>query len=243
MTATTLVLTLALFAFATANMVPESNHFSIDSIDISDITVDHMAKDIPKPKEAAKFAAISVETGFARTTSVGLTVQKGTSGVLRFRIRVLAVVSERLARQDAVFTKTLTKAELRAYNRRKAAYNNGLDIPFLHDVGINADKGADEQEIRRAAARIANYEEKASAARFLLSEAVTQRIDISGSLKAHGVSYIPTTVFAFIKLAKVKTFDGTFLNVVSAHPGDVEAASDNGQVVPSDGKSLNLVKF
>lgn len=249
MALSTIFVTLAmLIAVSVAAMheihIPKSNHYTIDSIDISDITVGRTGKkDIPKPAEVAKFAAISVETGFARTTSVGVTVQKGTSGVLRFKIRVIAVISERLAKADAVYTRTLTDVELAALNRRKAEYNNGLDIPFLHDVGINADKGASQHEIERVAADIRNYEEKAAAARFILSETVNQHIEISGTLHAHGVSYIPTTVFAFIKLAKIKTYDGTFLNVLSAHPGDLRAADDKGEAVPTGDEKLKFVKL
>ena len=220
-----------------------------DDIEIEDEgivveTVDDMTMDATDraPKEKAIFAVKKVEAGFARTTNVGLTVQKGTSGIIKFRIRLKAVTAEQLAVKANLFAKLLTKAQIKQLSKIQDGYDGGLDVPWLKYLGIDLTKKTSRKDLIAARAKILAYDKLSLHAKLLLKDVVAQTIEVKGVLKAKGVSFIPTTVFSFIRIAKVYFADNSKLLVLSDHPGDVAAASGDGaRVVPSEVKSLDIL--
>ena len=195
------------------------------------------------PREKATFAVKKVETGFARTTNVGLTVQKGTAGIIKFRIRVKAVTAKQLAVKAKLFAKSLTKAQKKQLSKIQNGYGGGLDIPWLKFLGVDLSKNkTSRKDLIKARANIHAYDKLALKARLLLKDVVAQKIEVKGVLKAKGVSFIPTTVFSFIRIAQVHFADNSKLLVLSDHPGDVATASVDGRkVVPSEVESLKIL--
>lgn len=194
-------------------------------------------------QEEVVFAINSSSSGFARTTNTGITLQRGTSGVLRYRIRVKAVESERLSNSDSSFVSTLTTSEREEYELEKRSYRGGLNIPFLRYCGINLDARVDRTDMERSSQSQRNYNQKATAAKEIIETTTAQNIEISGTLRATGVSFIPTTVFSFIKIARVQLQDGSSTTVVSTDANDLVAAENNGEPVPSDNGTISILPF
>lgn len=194
-------------------------------------------------QEDIVFAVNSSSSGFARTTNAGITVQRGTSGVLRYRIRVKAVESERLANSDSSFVSTLSTSERESYELEKRSYRGGLNVPFLRFIGINLGASVERTDMERSAASQRNYNQKATAAQKILETTTAQSIEISGTLRASGTSFIPTTVFAFIKIARVQTQDGSSTTVVTTDGNELLAADNNGRPVDSSDGTIEILPF
>lgn len=97
--------------------------------------------------------------------------------------------------------------------------------------------------MRSTRSRTSNYQGKSTAVRQTLLDLVTTQVQISGVLRATGVSIMPTTVFAFIRIARVQIDEKTELTVVSTDPSDVMAANACGQSVPSSEQQIEILSF
>lgn len=198
-----------------------------------------------KPKALPNIEELPIESsscGFARITRIGVTVQKGGKARLKYDVRIRAIEATVIAENDGEFVALLTTTELIEYKKLKGAYKGGLNVPFLQFLGIDLGSEMSTTVILDKASDVPGFEEKAKVARRLLVETVERDIRIKGKLKAKGVSCVTTSVFAFIKLARVNLGDGDGeRTVLTTTNEDVEAATMNGDVVlPSKGK-LDLI--
>lgn len=194
-------------------------------------------------REGVVYAVNQTSSGYGRVTNTGLTVQRGTSGVLKYRIRVKAIEAERLANSDSSFVSTLSQSERESYELEKRSFRGGLNVPFLKFIGINLGASSTSVDMERAFDSQTNYNEKASAAQSIVNTVQTQNLEISGTLRATGTSFIPTTVFAFIKIAKVQLVDGSSKTVVTTDGGELVAATNGGEVVPSEEGEITILEF
>lgn len=223
------------------NVIPEDevtiDDGNIDVIEDGDIETVGRA-----PKETAVFAVEKVEVGYAKTTRVGLTVQKGTSGVIHFKIRLHAVTVERLNSLTKEFQKTLTKTQKKSLKKeKKKCSKHFFCVAWLKSLGIDLDKGVEKVELEKVAEKQTDYIRRSVVAKKMLKDVVKQHIEVSGTLRATGVSFIPTTVFSFIRLARVYFEDGSKLLVLSQHPGGLAAADEHGNTVPTSDETINIV--
>lgn len=115
-------------------------------------------------QEDVIFVVKSFSSGFARTTNAGITVQRGTSGVLRYHIRVKAVESERPSNADSSFVSTLETSEREGYGLEMRSYRGGLNVRFLKFIGINLGASVDCKDMECSAQSDRNYNQKANAA-------------------------------------------------------------------------------
>lgn len=193
--------------------------------------------------EDVEFAVNSTESGYAQVTSVGLTVTAGTSATLDFRIRVRAIDAQTLENSDSLFMGTLSESEREEYEQTKTSYNGGLGLSLGGFLGINLGGKTEKIDMERAAERDGDYNLKSAAAREMFESVVETDLEINGTLTATGTSQIPSTVFAFIKLAKVELLDGSTKTVVTSTGDELVAATETGQVVPSEGGQIEILEI
>ncbi|CAN8071507.1 unnamed protein product [Agarophyton chilense] len=197
---------------------------------------------VRQQQEEVVFAVNSSSTGFARTTSAGLTVQRGTSGVLTFNFMIDAVEAETLATLDQEFSSSLTVSESEEYSRTRESYRSGFGIPFLRWLGINLNnRQVTRDDMQRSFELRENYNTQSSIVQQTITNVQVQKLRISGKLTAFGTSFVPTTVFAFIRIARIQTQDGMTLTVVSQSGDNLVAADAGGNTVPSSGGSIDIV--
>ena len=214
--------------------------------DVEDIDVVKNAPLVVEDRQVQadiNYAVKDASCGFARITRVGLTVQSGSSGTLHYRIRVRAIEASILASSDKSFVPLLSKKERRAYYKKRRSYRGGLQVPFLQSIGIDLASNTTMTDIERSFDSQQNYNAKAAAAQRILETVVEQDIEISGTLHATGTSCESTTVFAFIKLARVMLQNGTSRTIVTTDPDELAAATADGSTVPSDSGTINIVPF
>lgn len=261
--ATVVVVAMTLFLSAMASVLTPV-HRALPLIDSSrNIKINDLPASNPKPHgrktkivdntlvitnrqgEDVEFAVNSTESGFARVTSVGLTVQRGTSATLDFNIRARAVDAARLERVDSSFVGTLSESEREEFEQTKTTYNGGLDVSFAGFLGINLGGKTERIDMEREAESQGDYNLKSAAAREIFESTVETDIEVSGTLTATGVSFIPTTVFAFIKVAKVQLQDGRTLTVVTSDGNELVTADEGGDTdaVDSDEGDIDIVEL
>ncbi|CAN8064252.1 unnamed protein product [Agarophyton chilense] len=183
----------------------------------------------------------TTQVSFEQLVSTGLVVSKGSSGVLNFNITLKAVQASTLANTDQAFVQCLTNAERSRYQEMKESYNGNLMVPMMQWLGVNLNGETTLRDMRRARHRQELYGEKSKVVNQVLLEQVTSMVQISGTLMAEGVSIMPTTVFAFIRIARVVLEDGTSMTVLSSNPNDLRAANSCGQMVQSSTVGLDII--
>lgn len=191
-------------------------------------------------QESAEFAINSSRTSHGLLTAVGIDVNRGASAKLIFDITVNGVSAQRLDRSDSSFVAALSESERESYSRSKTSYGGGLKIPLFSFIGINLDARTTRETMERSRDSQANYDIKTEAAREILEDVINSMVRIQGELTATGVSFIPTTARAFVKIARVTLNDGSRLNVVSGNPDDFVAADEDGDVLPDSDKKINV---
>lgn len=191
-------------------------------------------------QEESEFALESSESGFGRVTRVGISVTRGASALLNFDITVTAVDAETIDRNDASFVETLSSSERVEYASLKEDFRGGLNIPLLSWIGANLETRVTREDLVSAAELQTNYDAKSQAVSELLESAADTRIRINGTLRAEGISFRPTTAFAFIQLARVEFEDGSSQLVVSNDPQDVVAADRQGNEVDSSEQEVDV---
>lgn len=192
-------------------------------------------------EEQINFAVNETRSGFAQVTSVGVTVQRGTTALLRYRIKAKAIQSEKLSDLDRSFESTLSQSERETYRLRKSSYGGGLNVPFLSFVGINLGGRTEKVDMERSFDSQRDYNQKSKVVQEILESTVEQDIEISGKLTAVGTSLIPTTVVAFIKIGRITMQDGTTRTVISNDPGELRAGTPDGRTVPSEGGTIEIL--
>ena len=215
---------------------PSSGHINV----VSEVPIVLSARQL---REEVTYAVNETSSGFARVSSVGLTVQRGTRGTLRYRIRVKAIEASRLANSDSSFESTLSQSERETYRERKSSYRGGLGVPFLRFIGIRLGASTSSVDMNRSFDSQTNYNQKASAASQIINNIQEENLEISGMLEAEGTSFIPTTVQAFIKIARIQLTDGSTKTVVTTDPGELVAATPTGSTVPSDSGTIEILPF
>ncbi|CAN8071954.1 unnamed protein product [Agarophyton chilense] len=236
------VFSMALYTLALSTAVLPRPDAVIDLpvVDIQESTL--VIPLVRQQQEEAVFAVNSSNTGFARTSQAGLTVQRGTSGTLTFAFTVNAIEAETLATLDQEFSSSLSVSEMEEYSRLRSEYQSGFGIPFLRWLGINLNnRRVTRDEMERSFELRENYNTQSSIAQQVLSNVQQQQLQISGELTAFGTSFIPTTVFAFIRIARLQTQDGMTLTVVSQSGDNLVAADAGGNTVPSSGGDIDIV--
>lgn len=226
------------------NVYPEEN--PADLIDLSTI---HQTESVSSNNEDAEFAVEKYQTGFARVVRVGVTVQKGTRGNLNFRIRARGVDSETISNSDASFSEvaknTLTQEQFNTYQELKKSFSGSLNIPLLEFLGYNFNKNlATSQQDAQAkfnSLGSSEYNALSSEASKVLDSFTDTKVTISGSLQAVGVSFIPTTAFAFLKFSRVEFGENQSTNVFSSTTNDLVSATNGGRTVPSDNKDIQIL--
>ena len=187
-----------------------------------------------------KYAVQSSTSGYGSLGSAGLTVQKGTSGVLRFKIKMKGVSSDSIANDDSSFVSTLSTEHKRKYSHQKQKYGGGLNIPMLSWIGINLAGNVEKENMQDAESGNRNYANQTKAVKTMLQTHTNTEIEVSGELTASGQSFIPVTVTAFVKIAQVKMDDGSTMNVVSSDKKDAVAATGDGKTVPTDNQHISI---
>lgn len=187
-----------------------------------------------------QYSISKTQVSFEQLVQTGLVVTKGSSGVLNFDISLKAVQASTLASFDQDYQQCLSGAERREYRALKDAYKNQLDIPMFEHFGVHLNSTTLPSEGRRRR-RQRRYQCKARAISEVFREQITTMIRISGTLRAEGVSIMPTTVYAFIRIARIETEDGSSMNVISSNPDDLAAANACGDEVPSSGLTLDII--
>lgn len=208
--------------------------------DMTDFISDHQDLSAADQIEDLIFAVNKSSTGTVQATEVGVSLTRGFSSEMKFRFNVKAVSAQSLAESDSEFVKTLNAEERDFYERTKTSYGGGLRIPFLRVIGFRLGGSVSRERIDRLSTRISNYTEKAKAAEKILQD--TQAVDlvVSGKINGFGLSFIPTTGFAFVRFARVTLTSGESFTVISSDPGDVVAATGNGRVLPSTGGEITV---
>lgn len=208
--------------------------------DFSDFVSDRQGPSAVDQIEDLIFAVNRSSTGTVQATEVGVTLTRGFSSEINFEFNVNAVSAQTLANSDSEFISTLSSEEREFYERTKSGYGGGLRIPFLRVIGFNLGGSVSRERIESLSTRISNYTEKAQAAEQILQD--TQAVDlvVNGRINGFGLSFIPTTGFAFVRFARVTFSSGESYTVISTDPRDVVAATGNGQVLPSDGEEITV---
>eukprot|EP00178_Gracilaria_changii_P004083 TRINITY_DN1628_c0_g1_i1.p1 TRINITY_DN1628_c0_g1~~TRINITY_DN1628_c0_g1_i1.p1 ORF type:complete len:302 (-),score=52.47 TRINITY_DN1628_c0_g1_i1:133-1038(-) len=233
------IFTLSFLTLVSASAIVHPNSV-IPIVDIQESTL--VIPLVRQQEEEVVFAVNSSSTGFARTTEAGLTVQRGTSGVLNFAFTINAIEAETLATMDEEFSSSLSVSEREEYNRLRSDYRGGFGIPFLRFLGINLNnRRVTREEMERSFELREDYNTQSSIAQQIISNVQTQQLQVSGQLTAFGTSFVPTTVFAFIRIARIQTQDGMTLTVVSQSGDNLVAADAGGNTVPSSGGDIDIV--
>jgi len=191
--------------------------------------------------EKTVYAVEQSESGYASLGSAGITVQKGTSGTLHFEITMQGIDARTIASDDSKFQSTLTESEKYKYDEVKQNYNGGLNVPFLSWIGINLGASVSKDDINSAASKNTDYNQQAQAVKDTLNTLMQTKLTVRGKLSATGISMIPVTATAFVKIAQVKMADGSTMNVVSSSGKDVTAADGDGVPLPTDDVTINVL--
>ncbi|KAI0557085.1 hypothetical protein FGB62_243g010 [Gracilaria domingensis] len=188
-----------------------------------------------------RYPVSSAQVSFEQLVSTGLVVSKGSSGVLNFNITLNAVQSSLLASSDRDFMQLLSPSERSGYEDMKTSYNGNLEVPMMEWLGVSLNGETSRRDMRRSRRRQPRYDEKSEVVNRILSEQITSMIQISGTLMAEGVGIVPTTVFAFIRIARVTLEDGSTMTVLSSNPNDLIAANSCGHEAPSSMLTLDII--
>lgn len=200
--------------------------------------------------EGAEFALDRFQTGFAKTVETGITVGKGTGGTLKFRIRARGVDAETLSNSDLKFknaiSNTGTTAVVNKYNTARRRFKGGLNVPFLDVLGFNLNTGFDLKQTEATTREVidevgvSTYNNVSRIAEDVLSSYTETNLIVKGSLDAVGDSFIPRTVFSFLKFSRVEFGTNESTNVFSTDSNDLIAATSGGRVVPSANAAVEI---
>lgn len=183
----------------------------------------------------------SSQFGIIRSSGVGITVSRGTTGNIRFTLTVRGITSSALARRDRTFVGALkSMRELRAYKSNRKMYDGSLGVPFLKWIGADLNKNVTAENLIRASEEQEDYDSKASTAREILQKVRIKTYQISGTKTVRGESFIPMTFFVYIKAAIIRKWDGRQLLVISSNRNDVIIATHDGVVFDSGAEQYNV---
>ena len=98
-----------------------------------------------------------------------------------------------------------------------------------------------KDDINSAASKNTDYNQQAQAVKDTLNTLMQTKLTVRGKLSATGISMIPVTATAFVKIAQVKMADGSTMNVVSSSGNDVTAADGDGVPLPTDDVTINVL--
>lgn len=199
--------------------------------------------------ETSDYFASSYRTGYARVTSTGITVQRGTSGYLNFRIKAVGIDSKTYFKRDESFsqyiTKHLSEKYVNEYAALKKKYNGNLDLPIFEFLGFHLNKkfSAEAEKAKSRADLLTekHYKELSSIAKTTLSDYTKTKTVIRGKLRAKGISLRPTSVQAYIKHSRVKLSETETTNIYTTLGKDLVAATSSGQPVPSDQQFIEIL--
>lgn len=226
------------------DILPEEN-----PEDIIDLTAVHqdIAASQSSTTEDAQFSVEKYQTGFARLVKVGVKVQKGTRGKLRFRIRARGVDSETIASSDSSYSEYISNSfseqAFSSYEALKKNFRGSLNIPFLDFLGFNLNKKFTTKEALSTYDSYGetNYNSLSSEATKILDTFTKTKVTISGSVEAVGVSFIPTSAFAFLKFARVEFGEAQSTNVFSSSTEDLVTATSSGKPIPSENGDIEIL--
>eukprot|EP00178_Gracilaria_changii_P004411 TRINITY_DN17066_c0_g1_i1.p1 TRINITY_DN17066_c0_g1~~TRINITY_DN17066_c0_g1_i1.p1 ORF type:complete len:278 (+),score=36.44 TRINITY_DN17066_c0_g1_i1:201-1034(+) len=219
---------------AQAFVIPAENTFD-------KLSLPHAHERMIRNQGRGRYPVSSTQVSFEQIVSTGLVVSKGTSGVLNFNITLNAVQASVLANSDQAFMQSLSPEEQSRYLDMKKNYNGNLEVPMMEWLGVHLNGETTRRDMRRARRRQQRYYEKSAIVNELLLEQITTMVQISGTLMAEGVSIMPTTVFAFIRIARVTLDDGSTMTVLSTNPNDLTAANSCGHEAPSSMLTLDII--
>lgn len=175
--------------------------------------------------------------GIIRTNSAGITVSRGTSGTIRFGVTVKAITGIKLSDFDQEFVQELSAYQKSVYVAQKTEYAGGLRVPFLAFLGADLTTRVTETDFVSARARIDNYEALSSVARGTLRSTNLKTYHIRGRRFLTGKSFVPETVYAFIKASRV-CVGGLEMLVISSRAEDVVIANGRGVVFTTGADQL-----
>lgn len=194
--------------------------------------------------EDANYVVTDCQTGYATTSSVSLKVQAGTSAKLTFKMTLKAITTSDIADLDSSLVENMSEDEKTTYSAVKQQYDGGFNVPLLSWFGINMNASYSKEDVDTARQANKHYDRQAKEVSQVLSQKTDQLITVEGELTAHGVSFIPTEVSAFLKVAQLKLSNGSTLQVISTtSPEGLQAADSNGAAVPTSGQKLKQVKL
>lgn len=225
------------------DVLPEENPEDIVDLDALDI-VDRSVQ-----SETSEYFASSYRTGYARVTSTGITVQRGTSGYLHFRIRAVGIDSKTYFQRDESFSqyikKHLSERWVNEYAELKKKYNGNLNLPILYFLGFDLNKKFSLQT-SKAKSRFdllteKHYKELTRIAKTTLSDYTKTKTVIKGQLRAKGISLRPTSVQAYIKHSRIKLTESETTNVYTTLGKDLVAATSSGSPVTTEDQIIEIL--
>lgn len=197
--------------------------------------------------EDAQFSVEKYQTGFTRVVSTGIVVTKGASGILNFKIKARGVDAETISKADKSFQEVLENTSnsklIQEYKNLKKAFKGSLNIPIYEFLGFNFLKNFNLQDAKETAESFdtTTYNALSSEALKILESFVETDVEISGTLTAYGVSFIPTVAEAFLRFSRVEFGENQSTNVFSTSTDDLLAANTRGNVIPSDNKDIVIL--
>lgn len=192
-------------------------------------------------RSCTKLPFFSSESGFIRASTFGVTVTRGATATITFSVTIRGVPARTLANDDSHYLRALPTSLRKIYAGRKKAYRGGLEVPFLTDLGADLRKRqVSGKEVRRRSRALKLYGERVCAAARTLEKARRGSVRIEGRRRVTGTSFIPKTVFGFVKVARVRTAGGGVLTVVSADPRDFAVATRDGRVITVGAENVRV---
>ena len=192
-----------------------------------------------KLKEETLYAVQETRVGYAKLVRTGVTVQVGTHATMTYHMRFRGISSSTLAKKDKKFVEALSRAENSVYQKKKKNYRGGLDVPYLKFLGIHLNGSSNKKTQADHARYTKGYNKKAAIAKAILEDLSKSAVVVSGHITATGISFQPTTAFAFIEAARVKLANGKIVTVVSSNKSALSVRS-GGKQLPSSDKALEV---
>lgn len=183
-------------------------------------------------------------SGYVQISTFGVTVTRGATATINFSAKISGISAVVLASSDAAYQRVLSRDLKATYMRRKRTFKGGLNIPMIMDVGADLRwRRVNGKNVRKSAVSKKMFSKRLCVVSKILGRVKERGVLIRGSRRVTGTSFIPKTVYGYVKVAKVKTHEGKTITIVSTDPKDYFAATKDGTVIARGVKGVEVTQM
>ncbi|QUH27798.1 hypothetical protein [Vallitalea guaymasensis] len=190
-----------------------------------------------------EFDSFKISNGFGYVGKAGVRLTAGAEADINIKMNVKTVTQDQLVEFIETHKDKLTADQYSEISENSSFEAEGMGANLFNClVSVVYGDGSSDYFANARNKEVLLGEEEDKAILKELKDITEQEYELSGTIKARGLSYIPTEAYCFVEVTRIQFKDGSTLKVINTNATVAEGDGTRDAVTGSEGNEpLNLI--